>query len=238
MRAPLLAAIVIAALPLPAMAQTGLDATDPSADGAQPPPTTQGPMIVERVHNGFLAAPEVKATEFDKRAEALVGGSAGWVAAETLFIGGGGFWMPQKHQSDRELAYGGVVLQWFVINGDRFGLSAKALFGGGEATLPETVTQYVYPPLPTPLPTAGRNSPPIPLPAPRLVTTTVPLHSNIGVAEPEVNARLAFSKHLRLALGAGYRFAGSDWGRRNVFDGDVGRRLSGATATIGLQIGG
>jgi hypothetical protein len=238
MRAALLAAVVIAAVPLTARAQTAIGAAEPSADAGQPPPTTQGPMIVERVHNGFLVAPEVKATEFDKRAEPLVGGSAGWVAAETLFIGGGGFWMPQKRQSDRELAYGGVVLQWFVVDGDRFGLSAKALFGGGEATLPETVTQYVYPPLPVPLPTAGRNSPPAPLPAPRLVTTTVRVRSDIAVAEPEINARLAFSKHVRLALGAGYRFAGSDWWRRNGFDRDAGNRLSGPTATIGLQIGG
>jgi len=229
-RAAVAGVFVIALLPVGAAAQPALDATASSTDAAQPP-TTQGPMIVERVHSGFLIAPEVKATEFDKRAKPLVGGTAGWVAAETFFIGGGGYWLPEKGHSDRELAYGGVVLQWFVLNGDRFGLSARGLLGGGSATLPETVTQIVAP---TPV---GRGAPPTTL-QPRTVTTTVRVRDDFVVAEPEVNARLAFSKNLRLALGAGYRFAGADWRRFRGFDRGRSDRLSGATASIGLQIGG
>jgi hypothetical protein len=222
-------------VPIAAAAQTA----DPSpadgqpAGGGQVP--SQGPMIIEQIHNGFLGAPEAKATEFDKKAFGLVGGSAGWVFDEALFVGGGGYWMVPH--SDRELAYGGVVLQWFVHNGDRFGWSAKVLAGGGEARLPVTVTQILYPPVPDPRIYPPQPIPPVP---PRTVTTTIRAHEGFVVAEPEVNARIHLAKHVRLAIGAGYRFTGSDRRFRDGFDGDgiSGSRLNGATGTLSVQIGG
>ena len=69
-----------------------------------------GPMIVERVENGFLGAPDVKVTEVDHRTSELVGGYAGWVFDQTIFVGGGGYWMA-NHSSDRELGYSGFVVQ-------------------------------------------------------------------------------------------------------------------------------
>src|SRR5262245_3329076 len=56
-------------------------------------PATQGPMVVERVHSGFLAAPDVKVTEVDGTTSALAGGYAGWLSDETFFVGGGGYWL-------------------------------------------------------------------------------------------------------------------------------------------------
>ena len=161
--------------------------------------------------------------------------SAGWVFDETLFVGGGGYWMAQRRGSDHQLAYGGAVVQWFAHNGSTFGWSAKALLGGGRATLPETVTQIILPPLPDPR--AGRTTPPIPQLPPRTVTITVRERQDFVVAEPEVNARVGLMKHVRVSFGAGYRFAGNDW-RRGGFNRDASRRLSGATATFGVQIGG
>jgi hypothetical protein len=226
-RAALAGALLLAVLPLSAAAQT-------AADETQPPTTSQGPMIVERLHSGVVFAPEAKATEFDKKLSGLVGGSIGWVAEETFFIGGGGFWMPEGRHADRELAYGGLVLQWFGHTSDRFGWSAKALLGGGEATLPVTVTEIVRPPLPRPL---DRNGPLQPLPQPQTITTTIRDRAGFLAAEPEVNARIAFTRSVRLVLGAGYRFAGTDW-RRYGIDRDDRRRISGATGTVSVQIGG
>jgi hypothetical protein len=223
-RSALAGAALAALLPLTASAQ-------PSNDDQQPP-ASQGPMIVEQVHSGFLIAPEVKATEFDKRVSGMLGGSAGWVADDTFFVGGGGYWMPSRRDSDRRLAYGGVVLQWFVVNGDRFGLSAKGLLGGGQATLPETVTQIV---VPMPTPPIGRNTPPVR--QPRTITTTFRERQDFLVAEPEVSARFALARHVRFTAGAGYRFAGADWRRHGGFDRGASKRLSGATANFGLQIG-
>src|SRR5215471_2832958 len=101
-----------------------------------------GPMIVERVENGFLAAPDVKVTDVDHRTSELVGGYAGWVFDQTIFVGGGGYWMANR-SSDRELGYGGLVVQWFGRSNDRFGWGAKALIGGGRGTLTDTVTELV-----------------------------------------------------------------------------------------------
>lgn len=215
-------------LPIGAAAQT-----DEDAPAAMQPPASQGPMIVERIHSGVLFAPEVKATLFDKKVSGLVGGSIGWVTDETFFIGGGGYWMPSRRTSDRRLAYGGVVVQWFAMTSDRFGLSAKALLGGGQATLPETITQVIGLPGPREL---ERLTPPQvnDLIRTHTVTTTVRARQEFMLAEPEVNARLSLSRHVRLTLGAGYRFAGTDWRR----GGDTRRRLNGATGSLGLQIGG
>jgi hypothetical protein len=237
-RAACAAAILIAALPLAAAAQTPPDAIEASAEAVQPPPAppvNQGPMIVERLHSGFVFTPEVKATEFDEKVSGLVGGSAGWLSQETFFIGGGGYWMPTNQSNGRRLAYGGVVMQWFVVNGDRFGVSAKALLGGGRATLPETVTQVVGFPL-------GRDADRL-TPAQQrdliqshTVTTTVRSRQDFLAAEPELNARLGLTRHVRLTLGAGYRFAGNDWRREGLLD--RGRRISGAVGSLGVQIGG
>ena len=64
MRTTLAGVVLSALLPLTASAQTAAEATEP--DATQPPPASQGPMIVERIHNGFLIAPEAKSTRFDK----------------------------------------------------------------------------------------------------------------------------------------------------------------------------
>ena len=211
--------------------------SDEGTPAASQPPATQGPMIVERLHSGVLFAPEVKATQFDKKVSGLVGGSIGWVADETFFVGGGGYWMPERGRSDRELAYGGAVFQWFVQSSDRFGISAKALLGGGRATLPGTVTQIL--PLP-PQRELDRLTPAqfAELLRSRTVTSTVRLRQDFVVAEPEVNARISLTRHVRLTLGAGYRFAGTDWRRGEGRGDDDRRRLSGATGSIGVQIGG
>jgi len=234
----LTACALFSLLPLTAAAQTG---------GSTPAPTSQGPMIVERVHSGFLIAPDVKITEFDKQASGLIGGSAGWVADETLFIGGGGYWLAEKRRSDRQMAYGGLVVQWFVHNGDRFGFGAKGLFGGGRATLPATITEIF--PVPNPRDLERLTPAQRELLRPRTVTTTVRLREDFLVAEPELNARIGLTRHVRLTVGAGYRFTSGDRrgndnrnnsGFDNRIDGsyDNRLRLNGATASIGLQIGG
>src|SRR5262249_60196118 len=94
----------IAALPLAANAQTADDVT-------QQPPSSQGPMVVERIHSGFMAAPEVKVTDFDHTTSWLVGGSAGYLAEEAFFFGGGGYWMPNG-SNGRGLGSGGVGMPW------------------------------------------------------------------------------------------------------------------------------
>ena len=200
----------------------------PLSAAAQPAgqtPRTQGPMTVEPIHSGFLVAPDVKVTEVDRKTSELVGGYAGWLTDERFFIGGGGYWLANGNRNDREMAYGGLVVHWLVWNTGRVGLGAKGLFGGGEATLSDTVT--ITPRVPEFRGPDGRGT----TAAPALVQQ-VRIRDGFLLAEPEAQLSLKLMKQLRLAIGAGYRFTGTD---RRSFGGN---RLDGATGSLALQIGG
>src|SRR2546428_3752226 len=101
---------------------------------AQTTPSAPGPMIFEPVRSGWLAAPDFKITEVDHRTSELVGGYAGRITDDTFFIGGGGYWMANQSR-DREMAYGGLVVQWLARANARPGLSVKGLVGGGAGEL-------------------------------------------------------------------------------------------------------
>ena len=196
-----------------------------TAEQRRATPVTQGPMTIEAIHSGFLAAPDVKITEVDRKTSALVGGYAGWVTDDTFFIGGGGYWIADTHRNDREMAYGGLVVQWLALKSSRIGFGAKGLVGGGEATLLNTVT--ITPRVPEFRDGNGRA----PTPAPALVQT-VRFREGFLIAEPEALLSLRLTNKIRLAVGAGYRFTGSD------HRGIGGDRLDGATGSVALQIGG
>jgi hypothetical protein len=211
----LIATLAIALLPIAAVAQP---AEDPAPDLAPAAQSSQGPMTVERIHNGFLAVPEFKYTEFDHHNSGLAGGYAGVVFADAIFIGGGGYGMV-TNTNGRELAYGGLVMQWFGRTSQTLGYSAKMLVGGGTAESTEGVPVVVD--------RAGH-----------VVTQPVRVHQDFIVFEPEVNGMVRFNRHLRLTGGAGYRFTGHYHGYGfygSPYDGHISP--DGWTGTIGLQIG-
>ena len=206
-------ALALCLVPIAATAQTGGAAT-PDLTASQ---ASQGPMIVERVHNGFLVAPDFKITEVDKKSSGLAGGYAGFVIDDAFFIGGGAYALATNTR-DREMAYGGLVLQWFGRTNERFGFSAKTLIGGGTSESSSTVQV---------------------LDRGHLTSEPLRFRQDFFVAEPEVDALVRLTRHLRLTVGAGYRFTGSGWrGRDDFFDGGARNALDGAVGSIGLQIGG
>ena len=205
------AALALCLLPMAASAQTGAALDLSAAD--QP---SQGPMIVERVHNGFLVVPEYKFTEVDKRSAGLAGAYAGFVIDEHFFVGGGGYVLTTERRG-RDLAYGGLVLQWLGAGNDVVGFSAKTLLGGGST---ESTGTYQI------------------LDRGRLISQPFRTRQSFFVAEPEVDLLIHFSDHVGLAVGAGYRFTGSDRYGRDIGVGIPDSRLSGAVGSIGLQIGG
>lgn len=211
MRRTILVAFIACLIPLSAAAQPAGSTN----------PRTQGPMTIEQIHSGWLAAPDVKVTEVDGKTSGLVGGYAGWLSEQRLFIGGGGYWL--ANGNDREMAYGGVVLQWLVWNSGRFGVSANGLLGGGQATLSDTINVRV-----PEVRTNGRVVTPA-----TTVSQRVRFRDGFAVVEPGGQLSIKLRKQLRVAVGAGYRFTGSD--RRGGFRGD---RLDGATGSVALQIGG
>lgn len=187
---------------------------------------TAGPMTVERIHSGFLAAPEVKITEVDHKTSELVGGFAGWNYDSTFFVGAGGYWLAHHNHNDREMGYGGLVVQWLANGHGAAGFGAKALVGGGEATLTESITIRLPPPILTPI---GRI--PTPVSAPTRIES-VRVRQGFAIAEPELLGFVRLNSHVKLTGAAGYRFTGTD---RRGFDSG---RLNGATGSVGLQISG
>lgn len=212
------ASLFVLIVPLAAIAQ---DATPTSSQGAQ------GPMIVERVKSGFLVAPDFKVTEVDHRTSELAGAYAGWITDSTLLVGGGGYWLMNR-SGDREMAYGGLVVGWLAGTDRRVGFGAKALVGGGQATLSIGDIFILSgdrdgPVRQSQLPRARTPLQPIP-------NTRVRFHEGFFIAEPEANLLVNLTRRLRLAGGVGYRLIG---GARGADD-----RLRGVTGSLALQIGG
>ena len=198
----------------------------PIAATAQTTPS-QGPMIVERVHSGFLVAPDFKITEVDGKTSELAGGYAGVLTGDKIFIGGGGYWLANQ-SSDREMAYGGLIVQWLARTDERFGFSARGLVGGGRATLSSSLSDILK------MSDGDRRSlgriNQDDLNRSRLVDSRIRFREEFFVAEPEVGLLVRLSKRMRLTAGAGYRFTAGE-GRND-------NRLYSAVGSVGLQIGG
>jgi hypothetical protein len=208
----MLSAAFVLLLPMAASAQT-FDGAALDLAAAQ---ASQGPMVVERIHNGFLAAPEFKLTDFDHKTSGLVGGYAGVVFAEAFFIGGGGYGLVTDTHG-RSLGYGGLIMQWFGRTNETFGYSARMLMGGGTAESTEAIQVFDN---------HGHAS-----------VQAARVHQDFFVFEPEVNGLIRFSEHLRLTGGAGYRFTGNGWYDHYYYDYPGHVSPSGWTATVGIQFG-
>jgi hypothetical protein len=76
----------------------------------------------------------VRITQVDDRAATLAGGYAGWVTDAAFLLGAGGYGLANG-SDDREMAYGGLVLEWLARTDSRIGFGARTLLGGGTATI-------------------------------------------------------------------------------------------------------
>src|SRR5262249_30245573 len=88
------------------------EAATAQAAGGTSAPNSQGPMVVERVKSGFLAAPDFKITDFDNTTSTLAGAYAGWLADQMFLIGGGGYWLVGG-SGGRGKGYRGLGLRFF-----------------------------------------------------------------------------------------------------------------------------
>src|SRR6266851_7252404 len=70
---------------------------------------TPGPLVLQRMDNQFVAAPDFKVSDVDNKAGTLAGGYAGWIIDRTLLFGGAGYWLTNGSESAK-LAYGGVLV--------------------------------------------------------------------------------------------------------------------------------
>ena len=207
--------IALALAPLPAAAQGG-HAGPPLQDNVGADQSV-GPMIFEPIKSGWLFAPDAKITEVDKKTSELVGGYAGRITDNTFFIGGGGYWLVNP-SNDRDLGYGGLVLQWLGRTSAPLGFSVKGLVGGGGTSLTQTI-----------MPVIGRFDDDRRRGIIAGRDVRVHTHQAFFIAEPQADLLVRLTRRIRLTVGAGYRFIAAD-------HGDSG--LSGPVGTLGVQIGG
>jgi hypothetical protein len=189
---------------------------------AQQPPQTQGPMTVEREHDGFAIAPEVEVGRIGSTTATMAGAYGGWVIDNTVLIGGGAYFQTNRSAS-RKMDYGGFVVEWLARTDQAVGFGARALIGGGQATLSDTLSVSV----PTPVFRADGRLDHFDV---RNQFVPVRLRTDFFVAEPQADVLLNFSRRARLRIGAGYRAIGGARGRNG--------QLSGATGSIALVFGG
>jgi hypothetical protein len=208
-------ALVLASLllaPMPARAQQ-----------AGAPATPSGPLVLERVGSGVVAAPDFKIAEVDDTVGTLVGGYVGWVGDQRLLIGGAAYWLANG-RDDLKMAYGGLLVGW-TFNGDgRIAFGAKSLAGVGQATLSDTfVIRSIGRANDRPrdvrfAPGAGGS-----------VTRDFIFDRTFAVLEPQGHLVIRLTDTIRLDCGVGYRVIGAA--------GGFEERLRGASGSVAVRFG-
>jgi len=169
----------------------------------------QRPLVVERVRNPFVVAPDYKVTDLDGEFGQLAGVYAGKSLEGTLFFGGAGYWLVNGSGGD-ELAYGGFLAGWSMPVGSRIRFGARSLVGIGRATLgPDldelrrldarrgfddgrNVTRFG---------TGGRGGI-------RPTAIRIRARDDFFVLEPQANVLTRVTDHVGLQWAGGYRFTG------------------------------
>ena len=184
----------------------------PIAAAAQ---TTQGPLVLERIHNPFVVAPDYKIADIDGETGQLAGAYAGRLLSDVLFVGGGYYWLVNGDHGE-EMRYGGFMLGWSMPVGRRLRFGARGLVGLGTATL-GVDGQLIGPP-------RGRDR----LRAVPGQTVRFLAQDDFFVFEPQVNATVHLIPHVGIEVGGGYRVSGAT----NALED----RLNGVSGSIAAQL--
>lgn len=207
-----------------------------SAASAQTPApadvSTPSQMIVEKIENGWLFAPDVRITDLDGRTSTLAGGYVGRITDRTLTFGGGGYWLTNR-DDDFNMAYGGAVVQWMMRADHAVGFGLRALVGGGSATMPRALGDLVKFDdrdghiVSRGLRFGGRTISPV---NPIDPTEVVAVNDDFFVVEPQLDVLWNLSRRYRINFGVGYRAVG--WAPY------LGDQLRGVSGSIAFQVGG
>ena len=212
----------------------------PAAYAQTTPAPTNGPLVLERIHDGWLLAPDFKVTDVDNRTGELAGAYGGRVFDGTLLIGGAGYWLANQAR-DFKLAYGGVVVGWQSPEYGRIRFGGRGLVGAGTASLGFDVTTLrggidvnagrgdirfgvTDPRAQVPVPAGA----PVPIQLPT-VRARVVGRDDFFVFEPQVNIAARITKAIGVSCGVGYRTTA----QANL----LGDRVNGPTANLALQFG-
>jgi hypothetical protein len=195
-------------------------------------PSTAGPLVIERVHNPFIVAPDYKVTDLDGELGHLAGGYVGRAIEDTLFVGGGGYWLANGSRGD-ELAYAGAIVGWSMPAGSRIRFGARGLVGGGRATLGTDIDRRTldvrgggldprgrvrFGEGPRGVTTAATGQP---------TTLRVRARDDFFVFEPQADLLTRLTRHIALNWAAGYRLTAAT----DVLDD----RINGVTGSVAMQ---
>ena len=234
--AVVLAGLFVAAVLFGTAASAQTTATPPAS---QPPPTS-GPLVLERIHDGWVLAPDFKVTDVDNRTGELAGAYGGRLIDGTILIGGAGYWLANDAR-DFKMSYGGLVVGWQSPELGRIRFGGRGLLGAGSATLGFDVTMLRGgQPNGSPLPGGdirfGVRNPGAQAPAPsrapvpvQTIRARVLGRNDFMVFEPTANISARLTHGIGVSCGVGYRVTSQT---------DVLRdRLNGPSASLALQFG-
>jgi len=177
--------------------------------------TTQGPLVLERIHNPFVVAPDYKITDIDGDTGQMAGAYAGKLLGDTLFVGGGFYWLVNGDHGE-EMRYGGLMLGWSMPAGRAVRFGARGLVGVGTATL-GVDGQFIGQP-------RGRNS----VSGFPGQTVRFLARDDFFVFEPQLNATVQVIPHVGFEVGGGYRVSGAT--------GVLEDRLNGVSGSLAVQL--
>lgn len=210
----------------------------PAAYAQNPPAQNQpvpssGPLVLERIPNAWVLAPDFKVTDVDGRTGELAGAYGGKVIDNTLLIGGAAYWLANDAR-DFKMMYGGVIVGWQSPEFGRIRFGGRGLAGLGSATLGFDVPVRGL----VPDPLAARSDIRFGVPDPRAALppprrAPVPARAigrdDFAVFEPQANVSARITKAIGVSCGVGYRqTAGADLLRD---------RVDGPTANLAVQFG-
>jgi len=204
-----------------------------SAQSAQNPPApNNAPLVLERIHDPWVLAPDFKVTDLDDRTGEMAGVYGGRLLDEQLLIGGAAYWLANDER-DFKITYGGVLVGWQSPEFGRIRFGGRGLAGVGRATLGFDVTALRGVTQPVP---GGREgdirfgvSDPRVQPALQTIRTRFAATDDFFLVEPQATVSARITKAIGISCGVGYR---------QTANGDVLRdRLNGASANLALQFG-
>jgi hypothetical protein len=215
---------------VPSSAQLAAQARDAAQSSAAQSSTStqssgqsQGPLVLQPIHNDFVITPDFKFTQIANRTGELLGGYAGVDFDRKFLVGGAGYWLIDP-TNVISMGYGGVLFGWRVTGGDGpVRLDLRGLVGGGSAYIYNYYGGYGPGYVPPP-PQVDPRHPYYP---------TYPYYGYyypwIGffVTEPEARVQIALGQSVAIDAGVSYRVVAAASGFESLLRGPAG--------TIGIR---
>ena len=195
-----------------------------STASAQSSGQTQGPLVLQPIHNDFVITPDFKFTQILNTTGELLGGYAGVDFDRKFLVGGAGYWLIDP-TNVISMGYGGVLFGWRVTGDGPVRVDLRGLVGGGSAYLNNYYGGYGPGYVPPP-PQVDPRHPYYP---------TYPYYGyyypwfGFFVTEPEARVQFALGQNVAIDAGVSYRVVAAASGFES--------QLRGAAGTIGVTAG-